>query len=86
MNAEDAREYVLFPVLDEHLFLPGMEDFDVARTASISRCAGSENTYLPVILSREVFDELVKSRLQDHAHIFVPRLVKERLQKLVSEQ
>ena len=29
-NAEDAGEYVLFPVLDEHLFLPGKNDFDIA--------------------------------------------------------
>ena len=29
-NTEDAGEYVLFPVVDEHLFLPGMDEFDIA--------------------------------------------------------
>ncbi|AXI48070.1 hypothetical protein C1J03_19925 [Sulfitobacter sp. SK012] len=28
-NSEDAGEYVLFPVVDEHLFLPGLEEFDI---------------------------------------------------------
>lgn len=40
--------------------------------------------YLPVILSREVFDLLSKSYLQDGTYIFVPRLVKKELQKLVA--
>lgn len=40
--------------------------------------------YLPVILSREVFDLLSKSYLQDGSYIFVPRLVKQELQKLVA--
>ena len=30
VNAEDAGEYVLFPVRDEHLFLPDEADFDIA--------------------------------------------------------
>ncbi len=42
--------------------------------------------YLPVILSRDIYDELHKSNLPDDAYIFVPRLVKEELEKLVSEQ
>ena len=42
--------------------------------------------YLPVILSRDVFDSLSKSYLQDGNYIFVPRLLKEELQKLVAEQ
>lgn len=40
--------------------------------------------YLPVILSRDVFDLLSKSYLQDGTYIFVPRLVKQELQKLVA--
>lgn len=43
---------------------------------------GSE--YLPVILSRDVYDTLSKRYLRDGAHIFVPRLVKQELQKLVA--
>ena len=45
-----------------------------------------QSGYLPVILSRDVFDELVKSGFQDDTYIFVPRLVKRELQKLVAEQ
>jgi len=40
--------------------------------------------YLPVILSRDVFDLLSKSYLRDSAYIFVPRLVKQEIQKLVA--
>ncbi|MFT7593254.1 MAG: hypothetical protein ACI8R4_000567 [Paracoccaceae bacterium] len=29
-NAEDAGEYVLFPVVDAHIFLPGMLEYDIA--------------------------------------------------------
>lgn len=42
--------------------------------------------YLPVILSRDIFDGLVKSRMWDDTYIFIPRLVKQELQKLVREQ
>lgn len=28
INAQDAGEYVLFPVVDNHLFLPGQQDYD----------------------------------------------------------
>ncbi len=42
--------------------------------------------YLPVILSRDIFDELHKSDIPDDAYIFVPRLVKDELHRLVSEQ
>jgi hypothetical protein len=45
-----------------------------------------ESEYLPVILSRDIFDELVKNHLKDDAHIFVPRLVKSELQKIVAER
>ena len=43
-----------------------------------------QSDYLPVILSREVFDLLSKSYLQDGTYIFVPRLVKQELQELVA--
>lgn len=40
--------------------------------------------YLPVILAREVFDQLSERYLQDGRYIFVPDLVKSELQRLVS--
>lgn len=40
--------------------------------------------YLPVILSRDVFEDLVKNYLEDDSYIFVPRLVKQEVQKLVA--
>lgn len=43
-----------------------------------------ESAYLPVILSRDVFDALVSNHLREDAYIFVPRLVKRELQKLVA--
>ncbi|MEJ8572470.1 hypothetical protein [Microbaculum marinum] len=42
--------------------------------------------YLPVILSREIFDGLVKGKCWDDGYIFIPRLVKQELQKLVRQQ
>ncbi|MCT8972047.1 hypothetical protein [Microbaculum marinisediminis] len=42
--------------------------------------------YLPVILSRDIFDGLVKSGLWDDSYIFIPRLVKQELQRLVGQQ
>lgn len=39
--------------------------------------------YLPVILSRDVFDLLSKRYLREGTYIFVPRLVKEELQRMV---
>ncbi len=42
-----------------------------------------KSAYLPVILSRDVFDGLLNTHLQNDAYIFVPRLVKQELQKLV---
>lgn len=45
----------------------------------------NQNEYLPVILSRSVFDLLSKSYLRDGSYIFVPRLVKYELQRLVAE-
>lgn len=44
-----------------------------------------QTAYLPVILSRDVFDLLSKSYLQDGTFIFVPALVKRELQKLVAQ-
>lgn len=46
--------------------------------------AHHRDEYLPVILSRDVFDLLSKSHLKEGKYIFVPRLVKEELQKLVA--
>ncbi|MEP2533589.1 hypothetical protein [Shimia sp.] len=43
----------------------------------------TSDLYLPVILSRDVFDLLSKRYLKDRNYIFVPRLVKETLQELV---
>lgn len=43
-------------------------------------------SYLPVILSRDVLDGLVKSHLREKPYIFVPRLVKQELQNLVDMQ
>lgn len=43
-----------------------------------------ESAYLPVILSRDVFDGLVTNHLREDAYIFVPRLVKRELQRLVA--
>lgn len=40
--------------------------------------------YMPVILSREVFDLLSSRYLREGTFVFVPRLVKEELQKLVA--
>lgn len=40
--------------------------------------------YLPVILSREIFDLLSRSHLRERTHIFVPHLVKRELQRLVA--
>jgi len=48
--------------------------------------AANQTDYLPVILSRDIFDDLVKNHLCEAPHIFVPRLVKRALQQLVSEQ
>ena len=47
--------------------------------------AQNHEEYLPVILSRSVFDLLSKKYLQDGTYVFVPRLVKRELQKLVAE-
>jgi len=47
--------------------------------------AQNHDEYLPVILSRSVFDLLSKSYLRDGTYIFVPRLIKHELQKLVAE-
>ena len=47
--------------------------------------AQNHDEYLPVILSRGVFDLLSKSYLRDGTYIFVPRLVKRELQRLVAE-
>lgn len=41
--------------------------------------------YLPVILTRDIFDELIKNRFQEDAILFVPRLVKRELQDLVAQ-
>lgn len=46
--------------------------------------AGKRTEYLPVILSRDVYDLLSKNYLRDSSCIFVPRLVKEELQKIVA--
>lgn len=43
----------------------------------------ARDQYLPVILSRDVFDLLSKTYLKDREHIFVPRLVKNTLKDLV---
>lgn len=43
-----------------------------------------QSSYLPVILSREVFDLLSDTYLKSSDYIFVPRLVKKELQKLVA--
>jgi hypothetical protein len=45
-----------------------------------------KSAYLPIILSRDIFDGLVKNHLSENSYIFVPRLVKQELQKLVAEQ
>lgn len=45
-----------------------------------------QSDYLPVILSRDIFDEIEKNHLSDDPYIFVPRLVKRALQGLVAEQ
>lgn len=45
-----------------------------------------QTAYLPVILSRDVFDGLVKSHLREKPYIFVPRLVKQELKRLVDMQ
>ena len=42
--------------------------------------------YLPVILSREIFDALINNHLHEGTYIFVPRLVKRELQRIVNEQ
>jgi hypothetical protein len=46
--------------------------------------AQGNSEYLPVIISRDVFDALSKRYLREGAHIFVPHLVKQELQKLVA--
>lgn len=43
---------------------------------------GSE--YLPVILSRDIYDLLSRNHLREADHILVPRLVKEELQRIVA--
>ncbi|MCP4071874.1 MAG: hypothetical protein GY742_09070 [Hyphomicrobiales bacterium] len=45
-----------------------------------------QSVYLPIILSRDIFDGLVKSHLREDSYIFVPHLIKAELQKLVAEQ
>jgi hypothetical protein len=45
-----------------------------------------QSVYLPIILSRDVFDGLIKSHLREDSYIFVPRLIKREVQKLVAEQ
>lgn len=47
--------------------------------------AKGQTDYLPVILSREVFDLLSDKYLSQGQFIFVPRLIKRELQKLVAE-
>lgn len=43
-----------------------------------------DSAYLPVILSRDVFDLLSRNYLRDGSYIFVPALVKRELQRLVA--
>lgn len=45
-----------------------------------------QSDFLPVILSRDVFDGLVKSHLREKPYIFVPHLVKHELKQLVEMQ
>lgn len=45
----------------------------------------NQDEYLPVILSRSVFDLLAKSHLRNGSYIFVPRLVKRELQRIVAQ-
>lgn len=48
--------------------------------------AANQTDYLPVILSRDIFDELLRNNLCQGPYIFVPRLLKRTLQQLVGEQ
>lgn len=47
--------------------------------------AHKESGYLPVILSRDIFDLLSKNHLNARTHVFVPNLVKQELQRLVAD-
>ncbi|MEM7462704.1 MAG: hypothetical protein AAF362_08470 [Pseudomonadota bacterium] len=45
-----------------------------------------QSAFLPVILSRDVFDGLIKSHLHEKPYIFVPHLIKQELKELVEMQ
>jgi hypothetical protein len=59
--------------------------YDISDLETEHQIVSQKNSeYLPVIVSRDVFDSLSKRYLREGAHIFVPHLVKEELQKLVA--
>ena len=45
-----------------------------------------QSAFLPVILSRDVFDGLIKNHLHEKPYIFVPHLIKQELKELVEMQ
>jgi hypothetical protein len=60
--------------------------YDISDLETEHQVVSQKHTaYLPVILSRDVFDLLSKRYLRDGTYIFVPFLVKQELQKLVAE-
>ncbi len=69
------------PTRDENLVV----GYDISDLETEHQVVSRKDTaYLPVILSRDVFDLLSKSYLRDGSFIFVPALVKRELQKLVA--
>ena len=70
------------PTREENLVV----GYDISDLETEHQVVSQKHTaYLPVILSRDVFDLLSKRYLQDGTYIFVPRLVKQELQRLVAE-
>lgn len=68
------------PTREENLVV----GYDISDLETEHQVVSQKHTaYLPVILSRDVFDLLSKSYLRDGSFIFVPALVKRELQKMV---
>ncbi|TMV09868.1 hypothetical protein FGK63_02005 [Ruegeria sediminis] len=60
--------------------------YDISDLETEHQVVSQKHTeYLPVIISRDIFDLLSKSYLRDGTYIFVPRLVKRELQRLVAQ-
>ncbi len=70
------------PTSEENLVV----GYDISDLETEHQVVSQKHTaYLPVILSRDVFDLLSKRYLRDGTYVFVPSLVKQELQKLVAE-